>query len=170
MGEFIVTSAAQLYNNYTQTRPAYSLDLLFGNGVANGSTPAIDPADVSTQRFAVSMPSLGLFKRIKVLFESQTGGNANGTIDFRLYESPWGGDRIEKWDILYEKKNIRIGDLWNDSIIHGLEYANRVAYNGTNPTTNEVVGTPRNFLWVEIKPNDPTADTPLVRVGFIFQV
>lgn len=169
-GQQIVTSDTQLYNAYTQSKQIFHLHMTLGAG-GSGSTPTIVYADADTQRFAVSMPSVGTMREIRVLYESKTGGSAVGTFDFRLYDTPWGASRKELYDKIYEKKNIAFQELWQHKIADGgLDFANRVGYNDVNPANNQEVALPRNFLWMELKPNDATVVAPIVLVKFVFEV
>jgi len=170
-GQYVVTSDAVQYNNFTQTRQLYASHMSFGAGVAANSTPTIVFATASTQRFAIVAPSIGFIREIKVYFQGKTGGVPGDTIDFRLYNTPWGTLRDEMYDKVYEKKNIVYQSPW-DQIFDGdgLPFYNRVGYNDVDPITLLAVTYPRNFLWMEIKPANAVFTVPIVWVTLIFEV
>lgn len=169
-GSTILSSDSQQFNNFTNTRTAYSLDLVFGDGSPNG-TPVLDPADSDTYRFAVRMPSLGRLEYTKVYFKSQSGGTASGTIDFRIFQVPFDEPtRDPVYDLVYEQSGIVLGQQREQKMtINPLPFGNRVGYLGVDPAGQNVTY-PRNFMWVEVKPNDLTSVSPIVWVNLKFEV
>lgn len=170
-GSTIVSSDTQQFNNFTNTRSGYSLDLRLGANTAN-STPTIVFGDPATYRFALRMPSLGYFDYIKFFFESQTSGSPVGTFDLRVFQVPWDApDRHPIYDLVYEMREVMLGTQREHKMTdRPLPFANRVAYLGSPPGETGATTYPRNFMWLEVKPNDPTTVSPIVRANFKFQV
>lgn len=165
----------QTYNAFTLESQKYSVFYKLGGYPGDAqSTPKIlygaTSTETDTQRFAVRMPSIGTLRKVQVYYKSKTAGDANGTFDFRLYETPWGANRDELFDKLYEKKNIVFGVPWVDVFPDGLPFANRVGTSDSDPSTGKPFTFPRNFLWMELKPNDATVDTPIVWVSMLFDM
>lgn len=169
-GSTILSSDSQQFNNFTNTRQMYSLDLVFGDGSANG-TPTLDPSDPDTYRFAVRMPSLGRLVYAKTYFKSQTAGSAFGDMDFRIFQVPFDEPtRDPIFDLVYEQRGVvhtqqREHNMYDKQ----LPFGNRVGYLGTDPDGN-VVTYARNFMWLEVKPNDLTSVEPIIWVNLKFEV
>lgn len=171
MSSFIVSGDAQQFNAFTLSRQLYSLDFLLGDPSNGANTPAITFGDASTQQFAIRMPAIGYLQKLKVQYASKTAGDDNGTIDFRLWQTPFDAvDRDPFWDRVYEQKAIRFESVWEQSFTDKpLIFANRIAYIGNDPSDAEVTS-PRNFMWLEVKPNDNTVVDPIIRVNLTFEV
>jgi hypothetical protein len=170
MSSLIVTGNTQDNNMFTAQRLMYSLDMNFGAGGAT-STPTIVYGDDTTYRFAVRLPNIGILHNLRVLYSAKTTGAATGTVDFRLFRAPFDATDFDPlWDRLYEKNAIPFGVIWEHNMSNSpIHFYNRLAYVGNDPNGSRVAN-PRNFLWMEIKPNDATVTVPIIKVNLFFEV
>lgn len=173
--ERIMETDATRFNNFSSTVTAYSPFMKFGDANDTQSTPAIlfgnTATQHATQRHAIRMPSYGTLRKIQVYYEAKTAGSDTGTVDFRLYDTPWGTGRNDIFDLVYEKRSIGFREIWTHTLpSEGIVFANRIAYQGNDPATNREATLSRNFLWLEIFPNDATVNAPIVWVRLFFTV
>jgi len=169
-GSLILSSDSQQYNNFTQIRQLFSLEMILGADTAN-STPPLLPGTPSSYQFAIRMPSIGMLHHAKVMFQSQDAGSATGTVDFRIFQVAFDEPtRDPVYDLVFEMREVMIGQHRELKMTNApLMFANRVGYL-TNSPDGKKVTLPRNFLWIEMRPNDSTTVKPIIRLNLKFEV
>ena len=173
MAEFIVDPGG--FTSFVPQKSIYSLDMTYGANTAT-STPTIVDTAPGTYRFAIRTPQKGFLQSVRIQYLSHQSGPADAYVDFSLFRTSFSNADFDPfYDRIYEKKQITHENYWEHSFTNNpIPFSNRLGYVGTDPSTNKPVTSPRNFMWIELRPaslsGSPAIVAPIYRVQLFVEI